>query len=296
MKLALFDDFRLGVVLDDSVIDVTSALPAHETDLGAPFWLRLCRDYGRLRHAIGDAAREGRRHDLSAVTLRAPVLNPTKIVAAASNYGDHVDEMKSGNAGWMLDFDVFLKAPSSIADPASIIRLPDVDDEVHYEGELAVVIGQAGRDIAPDAALDHVVGYTILVDMTVRGKGDRSRRKSYDGFTPIGPWMVTAEDIDDWRDLHIQLWLNGELRQDVLAGAMLRSLPEVISYASTVMTLHPGDVISTGAPAGVGRVVPGDHVEVAISELGTLEFRVVNEAEEAGLRGPTEHTRKLGAT
>jgi 2-keto-4-pentenoate hydratase/2-oxohepta-3-ene-1,7-dioic acid hydratase in catechol pathway len=184
--------------------------------------------------------------------------------------------MSAKAQAWQLDFDVFLKAPSSIIGPGSEIRLPDVAGEVHYEAELALVIGRGGRDIAESEALAHVLGYTILLDVTLRGDGDRSRRKSYDGFTPIGPWLTTADDVPDWRELGIRLWLNGEQRQSVRAGEMTVSVPAIVAYASRVMTLRPGDVIATGAPPGVGRIVPGDRVRAEIGGLGSLEVTVAS--------------------
>ena len=135
------------------------------------------------------------------------MLNPGKIVATASNYGEHVDEMRevvlervAGRVDeWLLDFDVFLKSTSSIAGPGDVITLPAgpvrEGREIHHECELALVIGTGGSRIDPSRALEHVLGYTIALDMTVRGDGDRSRRKSYDTFTPIGPWLVTRDEI-----------------------------------------------------------------------------------------------------
>lgn len=273
MRLALFNEFRLGVVVDGSIVDVTSALPPHDTAYGSPFWVRLCRDFERLRPRIERLSHEGALHPLDDIVLRSPVLYPSKVVAAAANYASHIQEMSAPQLEeWMLKFDVFLKAPSSIIDPNTHISLPVVEEDIHYEGELAVVIGKGGKGIEPKLALDHVLGYTILVDLTVRGEGDRSRRKSYDGFTPIGPWILTTDEVRNWEELRLQLWLNGHLRQDVLAGEMLRPLPNLISYASDIMTLNPGDVISTGAPAGVGSVNPGDELEVEVSELGVMKL------------------------
>lgn len=271
MKLALFNDGRLGVVTDDTtVVDVTPALPQHDNGLGAGFWVRLCRDFAELRPAIEAAVATGTRHALADVSLDAPVLNPTKVIAAASNYTEHIEEMSGkGLPEWMLESDVFLKSPSSITGQGAI-TLPSLDAEIHYECELAFVIGKGGKDIPVESALDHVFGWTILLDITERGKGDRSRRKSYDGFTPIGPWIVTADEIDSWEDLRIVMNLNDVVRQDVRAGDMLVSVPQIIANASQVMTLNPGDVVTTGAPPGVGKIEPGDRIEANISGIGQL--------------------------
>src|SRR5579884_36885 len=275
MKLALFNDHRLGVVRDDTIVDVTSALPAWDNGYMANFWLRLCHDFDTLRPRLEEAAQKGQGVPVGQVRLRAPVLNPSKILAAASNYGAHKAEMAARGGGttasWLQEFDVFLKAPSSIVGPGDTVHLPDVPGrEIHHESELAFVIGRAGKNVPEERALEHVLGYTILIDVTVRGDGDRSRRKSYDGFTPIGPYLVTADEIGDPHALRIELWVNDQKRQDVNSGEMLVKIPEMIAYASRVMTLCPGDVFTTGSPAGVGQIHDGDTMVTQIERIGRL--------------------------
>lgn len=285
MKLALFDDYRLGVVSADGrqIADVTAALPElHDPEpLGAGWWLRLCRDFAALRPRLEQAARMVAARPLDAVQLRAPVLNPSKIVACASNYGAHVAEMRESaqaNA-WLLEFDVFLKAPSAISGPRDPVVLPSEPvaqgGEIHYECELALVIGPGGKDIAEADALAHVLGYLIGIDVTLRGQGDRSRRKSYDTFCPLGPWLTTADEITDPHALDIALKLNGTPRQQVNTRDLLVEVPGIIAYASRVMRLEPGDVILTGAPPGVGAIQAGDEMEAAISGLGQMTIPVV---------------------
>ena len=290
MKLALFDDYRLGVISDDgaSIADVTGALPwQHDPDpLVAGWWRRLCREFDTLRPRIEAAARSAPTRPLDQVRLRAPVLNPSKVVATAVNYAEHVAEMRDEILGrtrsstdpWMLEFDVFLKAPSSVVGPRDDVRLParvlDAGREIHHESELAFVIGKGGSQIPEDEALSHVLGYTIGLDITERGTGDRSRRKSYDTFTPLGPWLTTADEVPDPHALQIRLWVNGEVRQEAHTRDMLVKIPGIIAYASSVMRLEPGDVILTGAPPGVGEIHPGDHLVAEISDLGRMELRV----------------------
>src|SRR5579883_2932915 len=276
MKLALFNDHRLGVVRDDTIVDVTSALPAWDNGYMANFWLRLCHDFDTLRPRLEEAAQKGQGVPVGQVRLNAPVLNPSKILAAASNYGAHKAEMAArrdftGHAAWLGEFDVFLKAPSSIIGPDDTVYLPEVGDrEIHHESELAFVIGKTAKDVPAERALDYVLGYTILLDITVRGDGDRSRRKSYDGFTPIGPYLVTADEIGDPHSLRIELWVNGEKRQDVSSGDMLVRIPAMIAYASRVVTLCPGDVFTTGSPPGVGKIEDGDTMVTQIERIGRL--------------------------
>ncbi len=286
MKLALFDENRLGLVSQDerSLVDVTSAVPWHDADPTSGWWRRLCREFDSIVPRL--ASTHGPVRVLDDVRLRAPVLNPSKVIACAINYPDHAAEMpnvmeRTGTArpDWMLRFDVFLKAPSSIAGPAEAIRLPDVlvrrGSEIHHECELAVVIGRGGARIAAMDARSHILGYTIGLDVTERGEGDRSRRKSWDTFTPLGPWLVTADEVMDAAALTIDLEVNGQTRQHARTRDMVMGVPEIIEYASGVMRLEPGDVILTGAPAGVGEIHHGDILEARIDRIGLLRVPVV---------------------
>jgi 2-keto-4-pentenoate hydratase/2-oxohepta-3-ene-1,7-dioic acid hydratase in catechol pathway len=286
VRIALFDDWRLGLVDPDgrTIRDVTHAVHGRSggDPCGAGWWVRLCRDFAEAAPELTCAASAAPAVPLSSVRLRPPVLNPTKIVATASNYGEHVSEMREAVlarvAGrveaWLLDFDVFLKAPSSVIGPGGEVVLPraalDRGKEVHHESELALVIGRGGAGIPEAEALDHVLGYLVGLDMTVRGDGDRSRRKSYDTFTPLGPWLTTADEVADPQALDIRLEVGGALRQKATTGEMLVSIAGIVAYASSVMRLEPGDVILTGAPPGVGEVHPGDRIEASITGLGTL--------------------------
>ncbi|GAA4087588.1 fumarylacetoacetate hydrolase family protein [Actinomadura miaoliensis] len=292
MKLALFDDARLGanrlgVLVEDGVVDVTASLPwPHDPDpLTAGWWRRLCRDFADVREELARAADKGPALDPADVRLRAPVLNPSKIVACASNYADHVAEMhgvQERTLGkvehWMMNFDVFLKAPSSISGPQDDIVLPDAvvnaGQEIHHESELVIVIGTGGRDIPEADALAHVLGYTIGLDITVRSAADRSRRKSYDTFSPLGPCVVTADEVGDPSDLRIRLTVNGEERQHVHTATLITKVPAIVAYASSMMTLLPGDVIFTGAPPGVGPIERGDRLDTHITRIGAMRLNV----------------------
>jgi 2-keto-4-pentenoate hydratase/2-oxohepta-3-ene-1,7-dioic acid hydratase in catechol pathway len=287
VKLAVFDEFRLGVVTGEELVDVTDALPGHDADpVSAGWWRALCRDFLSLRPELEAAAKAGSAVPLERVRLRAPVLNPSKVLACASNYREHVEEMHDvqrrtlGHVeDWMMNFDVFLKAPSAISGPAEDIVLPQdvvaAGQEIHHESELVVVIRAGGKDIPEQSALDHVLGYTIGLDITVRGAADRSRRKSYDTFAPLGPWITTADEVGEPDDLEIDLVRNGEdHRQHVHTKDMITAVPAIVSYASRMMTLVPGDVIFTGAPPGVGPIVSGDVLETTISRLGSMTLKV----------------------
>jgi 2-keto-4-pentenoate hydratase/2-oxohepta-3-ene-1,7-dioic acid hydratase in catechol pathway len=289
VKLALFDDNRLGVVSADdaTLVDVTGALPwPHDPDpLTAGWWRALCRDFASVAPRLREAAETGPRRPVAEVALRAPVLAPSKVLAAASNYGEHVAEMHGVQErtlgrveSWMMEFDVFLKAPSSIVGPGADIVLPrDVvaaGHEVHHESELVVVIGTGGKDIPVESAMDAVLGFTAGLDITVRSAADRSRRKSYDTFSPLGPWLVTTDEVGDGSDLDITLTCGGDVRQAVNTRDLLTPVPHIVAYASTVMTLLPGDVLFTGAPPGVGPITPGEKLEMTISRLGSMAVTV----------------------
>lgn len=286
MKLAIFGDGQLGVVdpAAGTVTDASAAVPGHQTgdQFGAGWWVRMCRDFDRLRDDLRQAAADGQPRSLDSCPLRAPVLCPSKIVAAAKNNAAHVAEMEQMRIAWGdgppedSDFDVFLKAPSSIIGPGAAVVLPApavaAGKEVHYEPELAVVIGRQSRNLTVHNASDAILGYLVGLDMTVRGKGDRSRRKSYDTFTPLGPWLTTADEVADPDALDIALSINGEPRQQATTRDLLVTVAGVVAYCSQIMTLEPGDVILTGAPAGVGPVHPGDRITTSISSLD--EFSV----------------------
>lgn len=287
MKLAIFDEQRLGAIVASGLVDVTAALPwQHDADpLTAGWWRRLCRDYHDVHEALAQAAAAGPVLELDGVRLQAPVLSPGKIVACASNYHEHVQEMhgvQQRTLGrvepWMMDFDVFLKSPSSIVGPQDDIVLPPevlaAGQEIHHEAELVVVIGRGGSHIPEESALSHVFGYTIGLDITVRSPADRSRRKSYDSFSPLGPWLTTSDEAGDATSFDVELTCGGELRQKVSTSAFIVPVPAIVSYASRMMTLVPGDVLFTGAPPGVAPIKPGDVLTTRISRLGGMQLHV----------------------
>lgn len=287
MKLALFGDWRLGLVTGDWLADVTGVLPGYDPDpLTAGWWRALCRDFPALRPALAAAAAAATPLPLASVALRPPVLSPSKVLACACNYPEHAEEMHEVQrrtigqpVDWMMNFDVFLKAPSAISGPADDVVLPPevlaAGQEIHHEAELVIVIGEGGRDIPEQDALRHILGYTIGLDITVRGAADRSRRKSYDTFAPVGPWLTTADEAGDPAGFDIDLIRNGtDHRQHVSTRDLITPVPAIVAYASRIMTLLPGDLIFTGAPAGVGPIRPGDVLETRISRLGAMTTKV----------------------
>ena len=202
------------------------------------------------------------------VEVLAPVPNPGKIVAAPVNYRNHQAEMSQ--AGHISSLGVFLKAPSSLIGNHGVVRLPYHDRRFDQEGELAAVMGRTARHVSEDDALEYVFGYTCLLDMTMRGGEDRSVRKSFDTFTPLGPTIVARADAPPVEQMQLRLWVNGTLRQRADVSDLIWGLPKLIAYISSVMTLQPGDVVTTGTPEGVGEVHDGDRIELDITGLDRL--------------------------
>jgi 2-keto-4-pentenoate hydratase/2-oxohepta-3-ene-1,7-dioic acid hydratase in catechol pathway len=267
MKLAVFSQGRLGVVRGTDVIDVTGVF----ADLGPrPTWrgVLAAGALGRL-----DALDRGlARHQLDDVQLEVPVPDARKIVAAPVNYLAHQAEMDWPTTVHQLG--VFLKAPSSMIANRGEVILPYSDVRTDQEGELAIVIGRRARHVTKESALEYVAGYTCLLDITIRSSEDRSARKSFDTFTPIGPWITTADEVGDPEDLGLRCWVNGELRQDARTSRLIFGVAMLIAYASSVMTLEPGDIVSTGTPEGVGPLSDGADVVVEVERVGRLQVSV----------------------
>src|SRR5437879_1665872 len=171
-------------------------------------------------------------------------------------------------------YGLFLKAPSSVVGPDATVELPFADRRTDHEVELGVVIGKTARNVAAGAAMNYVFGYTGVMDITVRGDEDRSTRKSFDSFTPVGPVLVTADEIPDPHALQLQLWVNGERRQNGNTRDMIWNVPRLIEYASHVMTLYPGDLFSTGTPDGAAPLPPGDEDTIEVERIGRLAVKV----------------------
>jgi 2,4-didehydro-3-deoxy-L-rhamnonate hydrolase len=220
---------------------------------------------------------------LEEIRLRAPVPRPEKIVLVGLNYRDHAEETGAPVPDEPV---LFAKFANSLAADGEPVPLPAVTREVDYEAELGVVIGRTARDVGVGAALDHVAGYTAMNDLSARDLqlrgGQWTRGKAIDGFLPTGPWITTADEIPDPQALAIRCRVNGRLLQDSTTANMIFPVAELVSFISRTMTLRPGDLISTGTPAGVGftREPPifladGDVVSVEVERIGTLTTPIV---------------------
>jgi 2-keto-4-pentenoate hydratase/2-oxohepta-3-ene-1,7-dioic acid hydratase in catechol pathway len=220
-------------------------------------------------HPFGPIELTGERWALPDVRLLAPLL-PSKIVGIGKNYAEHVAEMGGGDAPAAPL--IFLKPPTAVIGPRDAVRLPVDSNEVHFEGELAAVIGALGaREVPRERALDTLLGYTVANDVTARDQqrsdGQWTRAKGHDSFCPLGPWIETVLDP---ADLALRTELDGEVKQDSRTSLLLHDVATLVSYVSHVMTLLPGDMILTGTPSGVGPMKDGQTVSVTVEGIGTL--------------------------
>jgi 2-keto-4-pentenoate hydratase/2-oxohepta-3-ene-1,7-dioic acid hydratase in catechol pathway len=209
-----------------------------------------------------------KEYPLSEVRLLSPVLPRSKVIGIGKNYAAHAAEMGSEVPAEPL---MFMKPNTSVVGPGDPIFYPRQTSELHYEGELAVVIGRICRDVPVEKVADVIQGYTVGNDVTARDlqRADVqfTRAKGFDSFCPLGPWIETELDVSD---LRVQTYLNGDLKQDASTKDMIHDVPALVAYVSSVMTLLPGDVILTGTPEGVGPMQVGDEVEVSIAGIGNL--------------------------
>ena len=282
MRLCRFNDDRLGVVEGETIRDVSEALAVlPKVGWPAPLGDQLVANLPRIRQEIERLAPRARALALGDAILRSPVANPSKIIGAPINYKDHIEESKKDPGiahGRVIkaigDWGLFLKANSALVGAGDGVALRFPDRRNDHEVELALVIGRAGADIRREAALDHVAGYAIGLDMTVRGPELPSFRKSVDSYAVLGPWLVTAEEVPDPDALDFELRVNGEVRQKSNTRHLDYDVRRLIEYASSFYTLLPGDIIMTGTPAGVGPVKPGDTMSVAMERIGAMTVRV----------------------
>ncbi|MED3763161.1 fumarylacetoacetate hydrolase family protein [Ureibacillus sp. FSL K6-8385] len=271
MKIALFNDHQVGVVVGEKIYDVSDIVEWDHTDPQASL-VKFMEDYGHLKSKIEANLDSCPSRPLEEVALRAPVPNPGKIVAAPVNYLLHQEEMNAALTVDRLGF--FLKAPSSIIGPNEKVLLPFRDRRIDHEAEIAFVIGKKAKDVKAEDAPNYIFGYLALMDITVRGKEDRPWRKSFDTFTPIGPWIVTGDEIGNPNEVQLKLWVNDELRQNANTRDLIYDCYKFLEAASSVMTLLPGDIVTTGTPEGVGPITEGDTVRIQIERIGEFSVQV----------------------
>ena len=284
MRLLTFDcqgARRVGVRSGDTIVDVNRVDPDIPPDL-----LNLLEAGPAALEAAREAAEGGEGIDAGGVHVAAPIQNPEKILCIGLNYADHAAE---SNMPIPSEPVVFSKFSSTIIGPGDAIRLPSVTRSIDYEVELVVVIGTAGKDISESDAMDHVAGYTVGHDVSARDfqlekpGGQWLLGKTFDTFAPLGPDIVTPDEVDDPHNLGIRCILNGQTVQDSNTEQLIFKIDQLIGYLSRVVTLQPGDLIFTGTPPGVGMarrpqlwLRAGDTVVCEVDGIGRLENPVVS--------------------
>jgi len=284
MRLATFSHAgatRIGVLADDDVVDLAAAAPELPREM-VPF---LAAGTAALRRANDLASGARQRIPLSEVRLEAPVLRPPKFLAIGLNYADHVAESKLEMPKLPT---VFNKQATCVTGPSGAIHMPRVSKALDYEGELGFVIGQRCRHVPRDRAREVIAGYLVVNDVSVRDWQLRvptwTMGKSFDSHGPIGPWIVTEDELGDPHSLRLRTLVNGELRQDSNTKHLIFDCFAIVEHLTTAFTLEPGDLVAMGTPAGVGismkplRLLQvGDVVRVEIERIGAIENPVVEE-------------------
>jgi len=283
MKLATFTHAKqrhIGVVTDDGVIDLAQAAPELPSTM-----LELLEAGPPALHAAQRAIEGGTPIPLADVHLEAPIARPPKFLAIGLNYADHVRESGIDTPAHPT---VFNKQSTCVVGPSDAIHLPRASSALDYEGELGIVIGRRCRHVSRDDAADVIAGYTVVNDATVRDWQLRiptwTIGKSFDTHGPIGPWIVTSDEIGDPHQLQLRTFVNGELRQDSNTKELIFDCFNLVEHLSTAFTLEPGDVIATGTPSGVGiaqkppaLLKSGDVVRIEIEGTGSIENEVIDE-------------------
>jgi 2-keto-4-pentenoate hydratase/2-oxohepta-3-ene-1,7-dioic acid hydratase in catechol pathway len=274
MKLLYFDDYKLGALKGEGVVDVSAVV--RDIPHGGPGDLinGVIERFAQYRGRLEGAAASGQAIPLSGVRIRAPLPKPTNIVCMAVNY------MEDGTRKEPAPINAFHKSPSAIIGPGEVMVLPDAPATIFEgEAELAVVIGKRAKAVKAAEAMDYVFGYTNFIDGSARGLPPPGnvffRMKSFDTFAPIGPTLVTADEIPDPQHLQIRTWTNGVLMQNFNTSDMAHKIPRCIEWISAVHTLLPGDIIASGTNhRGLNPFMDGDRVELEIERVGRLSFTV----------------------
>ena len=290
MKICCYNDGAPGLIEDGSIYPLNDAL-AEAGLVRARASMAEVIDALANQSAAAAAvarARQGKPVAAASARLLAPIENPPAIWAAAANYRAHQAEMKERVGSYDrtafsaddLMAEVFLKPASSIIGPGGRVILPKVARHVDFECELCAVIGRTARKVSADQALDHVYGYTMCWDISIRdpwGKGrhnTRNIRKGFDTFCGLGPWIVTRDEIREPQDVRITVEQNGECVMRAHTADMINGLRDLIRFLSSVTTLKPGTLITTGTPAGVSKLADGDRLKGTIDGIGTMELDV----------------------
>ncbi len=272
MRLVMFNDYKLGVLKGDAVVDVSAAVADIPRTGPGDLMSGLIARFDSYKAKLQAAADAGTGVPLASVTLRAPLPKPGNIVCMAVNY------MENGTLKEAAPINAFHKAPTAIIGPGDTMVLPDVPASIFEgEAEMAIVIGKRAKNVSQADAMKHIFGYINFIDGSARGLPPQSffHMKSRDTFAPIGPWLVTADEIADPQKLGIKLWVNGTLKQEFNTDDMAHKIARCIEWVSHCHTLEPGDILATGTNhRGLSSFQHGDTVELETQGLGKLSFKV----------------------
>ena len=277
MKLVFYDDFKLGVMNGDTVVDAASAVSGIHHHSPQDLLNQLIENFPQYRSSLEQLATQGTGVPVSSVRLRSPMPKPNNIVAMAVNY------MEDGTRAEPAPINAFHKSANSVIGNGDTMVLPDVPATIFEgEAEMALVIGKRASHVSADDAYDYIFGYLNFIDGSARGLPPAGntfyQMKSRETFAPMGPWLVTADEISDPHNLQIRLSVNEELKQNFNTSDMAHNIPRVIEWVSSIHTLEPGDVIATGTNhRGLSAFQDGDHIDLEVDGLGVLHFNVQDE-------------------
>ncbi|MAZ60538.1 MAG: fumarylacetoacetate hydrolase [Chloroflexi bacterium] len=274
MKLVFFDDFKLGVIKDSQVVDVRDAVSGITHSSPQDLINKIIADFDKYRGDIQTAADSGSGVSVDQVRLRSPMPKPSNIVCMAVNY------MEDGTRSEPAPINAFHKSPNSVIGNGDTMVLPDAPATIFEgEAEMALIIGKHASKVKPENAYEHIFGYMGFIDGSARGLPPAGntfyQMKSRDTFAPMGPWLVTADEIDDPLNLSVKLWVNEELKQNYNTSDMAHKIPRIIEWVSSIHDLEPGDVVATGTNhRGLSAFQDGDRVNLEVQGLGNLNFGV----------------------
>ena len=274
MKLVFFDDFKLGVIKDGNVVDVGAAVSGVNHTSPQDLINQVIANFSQHREALQQAADSGQGTPVEQVKLRSPLPKPGNIVAMAVNY------MEDGTRDAPAPINAFHKSPNAVIGQGDTMVLPDVPATIFEgEAELALVIGKHASNVSQEDAFDYIFGYLNFIDGSARGLPPSGntfyQMKSRATFAPMGPWLVTADEIEDPQNLPVRLWVNEDLKQNYNTNDMAHQIPRIIEWVSSVHDLEPGDVIATGTNhRGLSAFQDGDNVDLEVEGMGMLRFNV----------------------
>ena len=273
MKLVFYDDFKFGALKGDTVVDLTAAVSGIQHTSPQDLLYKVIENFSDHKAGLEAAISSGTGVALDSVRLRSPLPHPP-IVAMAVNY------MEDGTRAAPAPINAFQKSPNAVIGNGDTMILPDVPATIFEgEAEMAIVIGKRMSNISPDNAFDHIFGYVNFIDGSARGLEPPGntfyQMKSRETFAPMGPVIVTKDEISDVDNLQIRLWVNEELKQNFNTSDMAHKIPRIMEWVSSIHTMEPGDVLATGTNhRGLSAFQDGDKIDLEVEGLGTLHFNV----------------------